>query len=146
MAGMVSQQGLLPTHQDPKLWLVETRTGQEREACIRLMQKSIDLARVGTPLAIKSCFVQDHLQVSAISCGPHNEAVLCNHYQAESITIKIDEEKLYLMSHRAAFPGAALVLGKMLQHWDRCVGLEEVGSNRVKCHHISLSLFPSPIC
>lgn len=60
---MVSQQGLLPTHQDPKLWLVETRTGQEREACIRLMQKSIDLARSGTPLAIKSCFVQDHLQV-----------------------------------------------------------------------------------
>lgn len=62
---MVSQQGLLPTHQDPKLWLVETRTGQEREACIRLMQKSIDLARAGNPLAIKSCFVQDHLQVSA---------------------------------------------------------------------------------
>ena len=62
-AGAVSQQGLLPTHQDPKLWLVETRTGQEREACIRLMQKSIDLARTGAPLAIKSCFVQDHLQV-----------------------------------------------------------------------------------
>lgn len=63
-SGTVSQQGLLPTHQDPKLWLVETRTGQEREACIRLMQKSIDLARGGAPLAIKSCFVQDHLQVA----------------------------------------------------------------------------------
>jgi hypothetical protein len=62
-AGDVVQQGLMPTHQDPKLWLVETRTGQEREACIRMMQKTIDLQTLGTPLAIKSCFVQDHLQV-----------------------------------------------------------------------------------
>ena len=58
------QQGLAPTHQDPKLWLVETRTGQEREACIRMMQKTIDLRNLGTPLAIKSCFIQDHLQAS----------------------------------------------------------------------------------
>lgn len=66
----MSQQGLLPTHQDAKLWLVETRTGQEREAVIRLMQKSIDLARTGAPLAIKSCFVQDHLQVIYLVFSP----------------------------------------------------------------------------
>ena len=29
---------------------------------MRLMQKAINLARSGTPLAIKSCFVKDHLQ------------------------------------------------------------------------------------
>ena len=68
--GYVSQQGLLPTHQDPKLWLVVTRTGQEREACIRLMQKAIDLAQSGSPLAIKSCFVQDHLQVQTLNLEP----------------------------------------------------------------------------
>ena len=63
MTGMVSQNALLPSHSDPRLWLVETRTGQEREACIRLMQKSIDYADKGQNLAITSCFVQDHLQV-----------------------------------------------------------------------------------
>ena len=53
-----------PTPQDPKLWLVECKTGAEREAVVSLMQKTIELALKGTPLAIKSVFTQDHLKVS----------------------------------------------------------------------------------
>jgi Early transcription elongation factor of RNA pol II, NGN section len=62
-AGVVGQQGLLPSHEDPKLWLVELKAGTEREAVICLMQKAIDFAAKGTPLLIKSAFVQDHLRV-----------------------------------------------------------------------------------
>jgi hypothetical protein len=61
--GVVGQQGLLPTIEDPKLWLVELKAGTEREAVICLMQKAVDLAAKGTPLLIKSAFVQDHLKV-----------------------------------------------------------------------------------
>eukprot|EP00884_Botryococcus_braunii_P016048 jgi/Botrbrau1/3126/Bobra.0070s0099.1 len=61
-AGVVGQQGLLPTIEDPKLWLVELKAGTEREAVICLMQKAVDLAAKGTPLLIKSAFVQDHLK------------------------------------------------------------------------------------
>ncbi|KAK9811747.1 hypothetical protein WJX72_009461 [[Myrmecia] bisecta] len=61
-AGVVAQQGLLPTHEDPKLWLVEAKAGQEREAVICLLQKAVDMASKGTPLGIKSAFTQDHLK------------------------------------------------------------------------------------
>jgi hypothetical protein len=64
-AGVVGQQGLLPTHDDPKLWLVELKAGMEREAVICLMQKAVAFAEKGTPLLIKSAFVQDHLKVRA---------------------------------------------------------------------------------
>ena len=64
-ASEVGQQGLQPTPQDPKLWLVECKTGSEREAVISLMQKCMDLASKGAPLAIKSVFTQDHLKVHA---------------------------------------------------------------------------------
>ena len=63
MAGDVGQQGLLPTHQDPKLWLLQCRTGQEREVVVQLLQKAIDLNAAGTPLAIKAAFAVDHLSV-----------------------------------------------------------------------------------
>lgn len=63
--GVVGQQGLLPSIEDPRLWLVELKAGTEREAVICLMQKAVDLAAKGTPLLIKSAFVQDHLKV----CG-----------------------------------------------------------------------------
>lgn len=59
----MGQQGLLPTHQDPKLWRVHTRTGEEREACIRLLQKAQNLAASGNPLAIKAAFIQDAVKV-----------------------------------------------------------------------------------
>ena len=61
-AGTVGQQGLLPTHADPKLWIVETRTGEEREAVIKLLQKAVNLGAAGRPLLIKSAFTQDHLK------------------------------------------------------------------------------------
>lgn len=61
-ASEVGQQGLQPTPQDPKLWLVECKTGSEREAVVSLMQKCVDLAMKGTPLAIKAVFTQDHLK------------------------------------------------------------------------------------
>ena len=62
-ASEVGQQGLQPTPQDPKLWLVQCKTGSEREAVVSLMQKCVDLAMKGTPLAIKAVFTQDHLKV-----------------------------------------------------------------------------------
>ena len=62
-AGSVGQQGLLPRHADPKLWVMETRGGEEREAVVKLMQKAVNMAAAGTPLAITSVFAQDHLRV-----------------------------------------------------------------------------------
>jgi hypothetical protein len=61
-AGVVAQQALLPQHTDPKLWLVHTKPGAEREAVQCLLQKGVDLALRGTPLQIKSAFTQDHLK------------------------------------------------------------------------------------
>jgi Early transcription elongation factor of RNA pol II, NGN section len=58
-------QGLLPTDSDPKLWMVQTRPGHEREFVICLLQKCHELAARGTPLSIKSAFCHDHLQVLA---------------------------------------------------------------------------------
>ena len=59
---MVGQQALLPQHSDPKLWLVHTKPGAEREAVQCLLQKGVDLALRGTPLQIKAAFTQDHLK------------------------------------------------------------------------------------
>ena len=61
----MGQQGLLPRHADPKLWVMETRSGEEREAVVKLMQKAVTMAAAGTPLAITSVFAQDHLRVRA---------------------------------------------------------------------------------
>ncbi|KAK9820946.1 hypothetical protein WJX81_001276 [Elliptochloris bilobata] len=61
-AGVVGQQALLPNHTDPKLWLVHTKPGAEREAVQCLLQKGVDLALRGVPLQIKSAFAQDHLK------------------------------------------------------------------------------------
>ncbi|KAG1676522.1 hypothetical protein FOA52_000065 [Chlamydomonas sp. UWO 241] len=61
-AGAVGQQGLLPTLNDPKLWMVHCRTGREREACTQLLQKYYTMHGRGTPLMIKSCAALDHLK------------------------------------------------------------------------------------
>ena len=42
---------------------METRGGEEREAVVKLMQKAVNMAAAGTPLAITSVFAQDHLRV-----------------------------------------------------------------------------------
>ena len=44
---------------------METRSGEEREAVVKLMQKAVTMAAAGTPLAITSVFAQDHLRVRA---------------------------------------------------------------------------------
>ncbi|GIL82005.1 hypothetical protein Vretimale_1566 [Volvox reticuliferus] len=59
--GVVGQQGLLPTPNDPKLWLVTCKVGHEREAVVQLLQKSYTLAERGTPLRILSAVALDHL-------------------------------------------------------------------------------------
>ncbi len=58
----VQQQGLLPTPNDPRLWVVAARPGHEREAVIQLQQKFISAMRRGMPLAIRSAICVDHLQ------------------------------------------------------------------------------------
>jgi hypothetical protein len=61
--GVVGQQGLLPTPNDPKLWLVTCKAGHEREAVVQLLQKSYTLAERGQPLRILSAVALDHLPV-----------------------------------------------------------------------------------
>lgn len=60
----VTQQGLLPTIHDPKLWIVHCRPGREREACIQLLQKHYTFSdsERGPPLLIKSAVCLDHLK------------------------------------------------------------------------------------
>lgn len=58
----VRQQTLVPTVKDPKLWVINCVENMEKELCICLLQKSYDLAALGTPLLIKSVFCQDHLK------------------------------------------------------------------------------------
>ncbi len=66
--GMVGQQGLLPTPNDPKLWLVTCKAGHEREAVVQLLQKSYTMAERGTPLSIMSAVALDHLPVGRVEC------------------------------------------------------------------------------
>lgn len=61
-ATAVSQQALMPTLRDPKLWVVRTSDGTEREVVIRLLQKCYDYANKGRPLLIKSVFCKDELK------------------------------------------------------------------------------------
>lgn len=63
---MVGQQGLLPTPNDPKLWLVTCKAGHEREAVVQLLQKSYTMAERGTPLSIMSAVALDHLPVGGV--------------------------------------------------------------------------------
>jgi hypothetical protein len=61
----VQQQGLLPTPNDPKLWLVHVRPNHERELCMQILQKSFTFEDSGKPLMIKSAVCLDHLKVRA---------------------------------------------------------------------------------
>lgn len=63
----MGQQGLQPTKNDPKLWIVTVRPGKEREICIQLLQKFYTHAsKAGTGaetrLLIKSAVAVDHLK------------------------------------------------------------------------------------
>lgn len=61
--GAVGQQAMLPTVNDPKLWLLHCRPGHEREAAVQLLQKHYAMRKAGTPLMIKSVIALDHLKV-----------------------------------------------------------------------------------
>lgn len=58
----VGQQSLLPTIEDPKLWMVHCRPGNERLACLQLLQKYYSMQEKGTPLNITSAVCLDHLK------------------------------------------------------------------------------------
>ncbi|GMH35712.1 hypothetical protein BSKO_03580 [Bryopsis sp. KO-2023] len=60
-ATATTQQSLLPTLRDPKLWVVQCRPGYERLLCIQLLNKFHAQSR-GTGLMIKSAFCLDHLK------------------------------------------------------------------------------------
>lgn len=58
----IEQQSLLPTVHDPRLFLVKCRTGKEKEMTICLLQKCVDRANQGQPLAITGIVAPDHLR------------------------------------------------------------------------------------
>lgn len=68
-ASVVGQQGLQPSINDPKLWMVQCRPGREREACIQLLQKYYTMHDVGKPLLIKTAVALDHLKVRGAGGG-----------------------------------------------------------------------------
>eukprot|EP01025_Chloroclados_australasicus_P044888 TRINITY_DN4891_c0_g1_i7.p1 TRINITY_DN4891_c0_g1~~TRINITY_DN4891_c0_g1_i7.p1 ORF type:complete len:1234 (-),score=179.46 TRINITY_DN4891_c0_g1_i7:43-3252(-) len=55
------QETLLPTKQDPKLWLVHIKPGHEKEAVVQLIQKVVNLAEKGQFLQIYSAFCREDL-------------------------------------------------------------------------------------
>lgn len=57
----IAQRRLLPSIDDPKLWLVGCRRGKTQVAVINLMQKALQLAAEGSPLKIFSAFASSHL-------------------------------------------------------------------------------------
>ncbi|KAI8472989.1 MAG: hypothetical protein J3K34DRAFT_519351 [Monoraphidium minutum] len=58
----LSQETLLPTTNDPRLWVVQCRGGREREAVMQLLQKAYTMEERGAPLAIRSAVCHDHLK------------------------------------------------------------------------------------
>lgn len=50
----VAKKGMLPSTNDPSLWQVLVKRGYEKQACMALLNKSIEFARRGTPLSILS--------------------------------------------------------------------------------------------
>lgn len=50
--GAVSQQSLLPSVKDPRLWMINCLTGKEQELVYQIMNKCVAYARQGTPLGI----------------------------------------------------------------------------------------------
>ena len=50
----VSQQSLLPSVSDPRLWMFSCSNGKEHELVVQIMNKCIAHARQGTPLGITS--------------------------------------------------------------------------------------------
>lgn len=60
-ASAATQQSLLPTLKDPKLWVVQCRPGCERLLCIQLLRK-YHASNRATSLMIRSAVCLDHLK------------------------------------------------------------------------------------
>lgn len=90
--GAVGQQAMLPTVNDPKLWMVKARAGHEREACVQLLQKSYNLQRKGTPILIKSVFALDHLKVRGLSVPCRS--VPCRHNVQRTVAVQRRDKPL----------------------------------------------------
>ncbi|EME28587.1 RNA polymerase II transcription elongation factor SPT5 [Galdieria sulphuraria] len=75
----IEQQGLLPTVQDPKLFLVKCRIGREKEAVICLLQKYYEYNQKKTPLDFFSAVAPEHLRgyvyVEAYTADSVKEAI-----------------------------------------------------------------------
>ncbi|GMF09296.1 unnamed protein product [Phytophthora lilii] len=50
----VAQQSLLPSIQDPRMWVFKCKPGREQHLVVALMNKFIEFARRGEPLMVKS--------------------------------------------------------------------------------------------
>lgn len=58
----ISQQSLLPSVRDPKLWMMTCKVGKEREIALTIMQKFIDKENAPDRLLVKSVVCPDHLK------------------------------------------------------------------------------------
>jgi transcription elongation factor SPT5 len=58
----VSQEDLLPTVKDPKMWVVKCRQGQERLAILSLMQKFVTLGSRNGGVPVLSAVAPEHLK------------------------------------------------------------------------------------
>ncbi|DBA02343.1 TPA: hypothetical protein N0F65_007162 [Lagenidium giganteum] len=54
MQSEVAQQSLLPSIQDPRMWVFKCKPGREQHLVVGLMNKFLEFARRGEPLQIKS--------------------------------------------------------------------------------------------
>ncbi|KAF0688069.1 Aste57867_20293 [Aphanomyces stellatus] len=54
MQSAVAQQSLLPSIQDPRLWVFKCKPGREQHLVMSLMNKFLELAKRGQPMHIKS--------------------------------------------------------------------------------------------
>ncbi len=99
-AGIVGQQGLLPTLNDPKLWMVHCRPGREREACVQLLQKFYTMRERGTPLMIKSAISLDHLKVRERAMQPMHACRLCRVTRLPALSLTAASRLVLHADHR----------------------------------------------
>jgi transcription elongation factor SPT5 len=55
-------ENLQPSIKDPRLWQIRVKRGLEKQVCMSLINKSIDFAKKGQPLAILSATCTDNVE------------------------------------------------------------------------------------
>lgn len=58
----ISQQSLLPSVRDPKLWMITCKVGKEREIALTILQKFVDKETAEDRILVKSVVCPDHLK------------------------------------------------------------------------------------